>query len=84
MIGKTFSYDRKNCLIRQFFFSYRKVLGFLNGLKIRRVLRCFGPVFCLPMLHLDFWLWMCRYVKSRIRLTLTQHCFKKTEKVCPF
>ena len=26
MIGKTFSYDRKNSLIRQFFDAYRKVL----------------------------------------------------------
>ena len=26
MIGKTFSYDRENCLIRQFFDAYRKVL----------------------------------------------------------
>ena len=48
MIGKTFSYDRKNSLIRQFFDAYRKVLRRSIVLIISSCFGRFSGYFC-PM-----------------------------------
>ena len=46
MIGKTFSYDRKNSLIRQFFEAYRKVLRHSIVLIISSCFGRFSGCFC--------------------------------------
>ncbi|EEX70365.1 hypothetical protein GCWU000325_02406 [Alloprevotella tannerae ATCC 51259] len=53
MIGKIVSYDRKNCLIRQFFVSYRKVFKLYICLIISSYFGLLQCLFCLYLKHLD-------------------------------